>query len=952
MKFSFSLSNEERNLFENSIKEVKEEVSQNTKLNTSTKSLLKILQRFKSSETQQLKKWHRQEIRGKEIAQYRSDAMDVIIGELLEMALKENKNSLKNEGFCVIALGGYGRRELSPYSDIDIMFLQEAESIKPTTEKIVSSILIALWDFGLKIGHATRSLTEAIDHANQEMLSKTAMLEMRLIKGDKKVFKKIKEHFFKKCINNKEKEYVAWRLEDLQRMHEKFGKTVFMQEPNIKSGKGGLRDYQNLLWIANVYVKANTLSRLVELKYLRESERRKLEKNESFLLSVRQEMHDQEKRPQDRLMLRLQGVVATALGYSQRGILKRSEAFMKDYYEKTREIYLITSLVLERMKLLEKRQNVIASFFSKKFNVEKIDGFLLKKGTIFPEHHNIFNKEPHRMMRAFHLAQMRGAEFSPELSDLIKRRLLLVDHRFQEAMENRNIFLLILSRKGEVGRILRLMHDLGFLGKYLPEFGALTCLVQHEFYHHYTADEHTLVCIEKIDQLLFSNDPKIFRYSTLFKNLDDPAILYLSMLLHDPVKAANVSEHAKASAADAKKIAERFHLYGERLQRLLTLVEYHGELGTIARSRDLEDFTTISNFAKIVQTTPTLHALMILTLADGMGTADVQWSDWKEQLVWNLFEKTKNYLEIGIHFFKKIDANRVGMEEQARGVLGTGFSEEIRAHFDQMPERYFRMIEPQLLTEHLQMFRIFFERFKNNQANILEPEIRWKEHFEQGHTEVWICGWDRRYLLEKIAASFLIAGINLLGADIFTRTDHLTLDIFRVNSVRRDSLINEKEKRTMERSLKEFLNTTEKPIFKKPEPHSLSQRQAIEEGMILPRVVIDSHSHPIYTLVEVEASDRQGLFYDLVQVFSQRGLSIDLARIATEMGGAFDTFYVLNSHGEKIEDADEKESLQRQLAVAIAPALFKKRGGSDNKVLHLSTSDLSLPHHGSRSICH
>lgn len=625
---------------------------------------------------------------------------------------------------------------------------------------------------------------------------------------------------------------------------------------------------------------------------------------------------------------------------------------MKDYYEKTREIYLITSLVLERMKLLEKRQNVIASFFSKKFNVEKIDGFLLKKGTIFPEHHNIFNKEPHRMMRAFHLAQMRGAEFSPELSDLIKRRLLLVDHRFQEAMENRNIFLLILSRKGEVGRILRLMHDLGFLGKYLPEFGALTCLVQHEFYHHYTADEHTLVCIEKIDQLLFSNDPKIFRYSTLFKNLDDPAILYLSMLLHDTGKAANVSEHAKASAADAKKIAERFHLYGERLQRLLTLVEYHGELGTIARSRDLEDFTTISNFAKIVQTTPTLHALMILTLADGMGTADVQWSDWKEQLVWNLFEKTKNYLEIGIHFFKKIDANRVGMEEQARGVLGTGFSEEIRAHFDQMPERYFRMIEPQLLTEHLQMFRIFFERFKNNQANILEPEIRWKEHFEQGHTEVWICGWDRRYLLEKIAASFLIAGINLLGADIFTRTDHLTLDIFRVNSVRRDSLINEKEKRTMERSLKEFLNTTEKPIFKKPEPHSLSQRQAIEEGMILPRVVIDSHSHPIYTLVEVEASDRQGLFYDLVQVFSQRGLSIDLARIATEMGGAFDTFYVLNSHGEKIEDADEKESLQRQLAVAIAPALFKKRGGSDNKVLHLSTSDLSLPHHGSRSICH
>lgn len=911
MKFSFFLSHKERNLFEKSIKEVKDEIREKIEPNLPIKSLLKILQRFKNSQNQQFKKWHRQEIKGRDIAQYRSDVMDLIIEELVENIFKENKISLN--GFCVIALGGYGRKELSPYSDIDILFLREIESIKPALEKSISSILMALWDLGLKVGHATRSLTESIDHANQEMLSKTAMLEMRLIRGDKKVFKKVKEQFFKKCIHHKEKEYVAWRLEDLQRMHEKFGKTVFMQEPNIKSGKGGLRDYQNLLWIANVYAKADTLSRLVELKYLGESERRKLEKNESFLLSVRQEMHDQEKRLQDRLTLRLQGIVATALGYSQRGILKRSEAFMKDYYEKTREIYLITSLVLERMKLLEKKKNIITSFFSKKFNVEKIDGFLLKKETLFPENRNIFNKDPHRMMRVFHLAQMRGAEFSPELSDLIKRRLLLVDHQFQEAIENRNTFLLILSRKGEVGRILRIMHDLGFLGKYLPEFGALTCLVQHEFYHQYTADEHTLVCIEKIDQLLFNNDPKFFRYRTIFKNLDDPAILYLSMLLHDIGKAANVSEHAKASVADAKKIADRFHLHGERSQQLLTLVEHHAELGSIARSRDLEDFTTISNFSKIVQTIPTLHALMILTLADGMGTADAQWSDWKEQLVWNLFEKTKNYLEKGIHFFKKIDANRIEMEGEMRRRLGIEFNEEISTHFELMPERYFRMIDPELLTEHLEIFRNFFERFENKKSSILESEIRWKEHPEQGYTEVLICGWDRKYLLEKIAASFLIAGINLLGADIFTRADHLTLDIFRVNSVRRDSLINEKEKRAMERSLKEFLRTTEKPIFKKPEPYSLSQWRFETEEAIQPRVNINSDSHPIYTLVEIEAPDRQGLFYDLVKVFSHQNLSIDLARIATEMRVAFDTFYILNADGKKIRDTDERALLQQQL---------------------------------------
>jgi len=918
MPFYLPLSNDDTLLFVKVISETKASLEGIKKNNFSISSIVKILHQFKSAGNQQFKKWQRQGIKGREIAQCRSDIIDFIMVELFESAFKENQISLKNGKISIIALGGYGRRELSPYSDIDIMFLQETKEIMPWTEKIISSVLTGLWDLGLKVGHATRSLSEAIEHANQDMFSKTAMLEMRLIKGDKKIFKNLKEQFFKKCVQGSEKKYVSWRLEDLQRMHEKFGKTVFMQEPNIKSGKGGLRDYQNLLWIANVHAKANTLSRLVELKYIRESERRKLERNESFLLSVREEMHEQEKRGQDRLTLHLQGVVANSLGYSGRNIIKRSENFMKDYYEKTREIYLITSLVLERMKLLEKRQNVITSFFSKKFNVEKIDGFLLKKGVLFPEHKNIFNKDPNRMMKVFYLAQTRGAEFSSELSDLIKRRLLLVDHRFQESLENRNNFFLILSRKGEVGRILRLMHDLGFLGKYIPEFGALTCLVQHEFYHHYTADEHTLVCIEKIDQLLFTKDQKLFRYSTLFKNLDDPIILYLSMLLHDIGKAANVSEHAKASENDTKKIVERLKIDGERRQKLLTLVAYHGELGTVARSRDLEDFTTISNFAKTIKTIPTLHSLMILTLADGMGTAEAQWSDWKEQLVWNLFEKTKNYLEKGEQFFKKIDANRVGMEDQVRAILGTDFSEEIRAHFDQMPERYFRNVEPYIVSEHLQLFRSFFERFKNNHANILDPEIRWKEHAEQGYTEVWIFGWDRKYLLEKIAASFLLAGINILGADIFTRVDQLALDIFRVDSVRRDSLINEKEKKIMEQSLREFLKTTEKPIFKKPEPHSLSEwRSTLEEIMIPPRVIIDSHSHPLYTLVEVEAPDRQGLFYDLLGVFSEREFSIDLARIATEMRAAFDTFYILNEERKKIEDLDQKDSLQQQLLSAV-----------------------------------
>ena len=404
------------------------------------------------------------------------------------------------------------------------------------------------------------------------------------------------------------------------------------------------------------------------------------------------------------------------------------------------------------------------------------------------------------MMKAFHLAQTRALQFSSELGDLLKKHLSSVNRHFQKSPEARKTFLNILSRKGEVGRILRLMHDLGFLGKYIPEFGALTCLVQHEFYHLYTADEHTLVCLEKIDSLLFPTNKKLFRYSTLFKNLDDPAMLYLAMLLHDTGKAANVPSHADASVSAAKKVAARLQLSEERADLLFTLVEAHGELATVARTRDLEDFTTITTFANQIKNIPTLDALIILTLADGMGTSDTQWSDWKEQLVWNLYDQTKTYLELGKTFFEKNKSNRDAIKKAVREMLPSDFEQELEVHFKQMPERYFKMMEPVFIKEHLLLFRSFFEqrmRPITPTHHSLEAEIRWKEHPESGHTEVLVCGWDREQLLERIAASFLAAGINILSADIFTRRDHVTLDIFRVTSVRTDPFLTDKEKKLL-----------------------------------------------------------------------------------------------------------------------------------------------------------
>ncbi|MCF7728935.1 MAG: [protein-PII] uridylyltransferase [Chthoniobacterales bacterium] len=882
---------------------------------------LEKIKKFYQYQEKELHQLHLNGESGRKVAQCQSELIDNLFKNIVIFFVGKKKKL--PQGLSVVAIGGYGRGEMNPYSDIDIMFLYEEINLLPETEQLISSILMTLWDFDFKVGHSTRSLEEVFIYANQEMVFKTAILECRFLAGDKKIYQTFKKYFRKKCLLHQEETYIAWRFENIKTVREKNGKSVFMQEPHIKFGSGGLRDYQNLLWISIFHQEKPHFQYLIKKNFLTENERKTLEKNYDFLLRVRNEMHYQEKRGQDQLTLHLQGRIAQRFGFNQQNMIRRSEAFMKQYYEKTRDLYLITSAVLDRLQsLIEKKQRSDSLLKDQKAEV-RISAFVIKGGSLFPQKKKIFSN-PVYMMQSFQIAQKESLQFSPELKDLFKKNLFTINHQFQKSLEIGNIFLTILSRKGEVGRILRMMHDLGFLGKYLPEFGELTCLVQHEFYHLYTADEHTLVCLEKIDSLLFLTNKKFIRYSNLFKNFEDPAMLYLAMLLHDTGKAANVSNHANASAEAAKKVAARLQLSEKRSELLYTLVKFHGELATVARTRDLEDETTITHFAHTIKKESTLDALIILTLADGMGASDTQWSDWKEQLVWNLYDQTKRYLALGETFFEKNRRDRHATKTLVREMLTKDFNEEIDVHFEQMPERYFKMMEPSLITDHLQLFRSFFEKSKDDTSQkkqFLAPEILWKENLESGYTEVSICGWDREQLLERYAAAFLAAGINILSADIFTRQDHVTLDIFRVTSVRPDPMLTEKEKKIMEKRLQDLLKLESHQLqdrFKKDLVNANTMEVSGQNNTMMDsRLLIDNHSHPSYTIVEVETADREGLFYDLVGAVHFQDITIDCARIATEMRAAFDTFYILGSHGKKLDDKKTLAGLHERLLRAV-----------------------------------
>lgn len=858
---------------------------------------------------------------GRQIARRRSDIVDVIFREVFDCVTSSMGKKEEGRGVVVGAFGGYGRREMNPFSDVDIMFLTQTDRLPEWLGDAIRAVTTGLWDIGFKVGHSVRSISQAVRQANSDLMTKTSMLECRHLAGDRQLFNTFRERFDQLCLKGREQEYVTWRLKNQAEMHARFGPTVFMQEPNIKSGRGGLRDYQNLLWIAYAKERAQSLSRLVELSALRENERRKLERAYDFLLRVRTQVHYSNGRPTDSLTLRLQGVAATAFGYPQKNMVRRCEAFMRDYYSHTREMHLITESAIARLDLTPvKRRRSLFALFKKPSAGDRFDGFVAKDGMLYPESTTTFNDDPPRMMRAFLHAQQRQLEISAELRDLIGRRLRLVDRTFQYARVNREVFIAILSKKGDVGRILREMHNAGFLGRFIPEFAPLTCLVQHEFFHRYTADEHTLVCIEKLDSVLFSEEARFGGYRAIFQRLDDVAMLYLALLLHDTGKAANRRHHEEASAEMARKVARRLQLSTERRKLLITLVDIHYALSKNAQSRNLDDPVTTSEFASIVRNRQMLDALMLLTLADGMGTSDQNWSDWKESLVWQLYRQTADFLDCGP---VSLERRRADLAELARDVsekLPAEFAEEIEAHFQQMPNRYFISFDASVIAEHLRLFHNFFLSLSGEADVTTGPVVRWIDRPEQGHTEVWVCGWDRHGFLERIAGAFVAARLNILSADVFTRTDDLVLDIFRVCDLQHRAVESQRDRSRFESLLVRSLEHDDfdfRPLFS-PEKGMISYR--LSQDFDLPtKVSIDNSHHPVFTLVEIQTPDRPGLLYDLLRAFNKAGIWIELSRITTEMDVALDAFYVTRRDGSQITDPAEITALQKRLqASAVA----------------------------------
>ncbi|MGJ8672752.1 [protein-PII] uridylyltransferase [Rubritalea sp.] len=852
-------------------------------------------------------------------------ARSLMVDNLIHAAFLTAQERISPESpikMAVTAVGGYGRSTLNPGSDIDILFLLPVNSTKISkiTAQLVQEILYLLWDTGFKVGHSSRSINECLTEAKQEQQSKTALMDTRLVAGDQTLVENFIRRFQHDCIQKNSEAFFELRRQDIRSRHKKYSYTVFLQEPHVKESCGGLRDYHNIIWVEQVERGTNDLSALVKERILTKNAHKEIIEAYDFVHRVRNELHYHTGRSTDILTLQLQGVVATNFQYPEKSILRRCESFMRDYYRHTRHLYNHTTSLMEIFQIEINESDEAKGWLKflpkpKKKRIE-LDGFIVRDGRIYPKNSEIFREEPHRLMRVFQESQRRNVTLAPPMRKLIKANWDLIDNDFRNSKANRETFRAMLERKGQVADTLRRMHRVGFLGRWMPEFGQLDCLVQHEFFHRYTADEHTLRCIEQLDALIEDDRRERDVYRKILTDLEDPYAIYLALILHDTGRAENVREHTDGSAMLAAKVCSRLKIRGTRRTLLTFLVDHHLSFWRYATNKNLDDPEVIEEFAGIMRTPERLKALLVFTYADSNGTNEDAWSPWKETLMLQLYRSTLDFLKAGKERYRDDLVTEIQkLKKRTQGCLKDKYHEQLDMHFERMPKGYFRYRAPESIAIHIRAVRRFLIKEEKADESFAASDLRWISHTDRGYTELVVTVRNRPLLIEKVACALAASQINIIAADIYTRTDGVTCDVFHVCTEDQQAVTNAPTKKKVEATFSELIQQEAYDSSKYlKKTRNFLQKDPTEGGLPFPvRAFANNLTSQQYTAIEVQALDRIGLLHDLFLEIGKCGLATVHARICTEKGAAMDTIYVSQLDGSKLTDPEKLEKLESSI---------------------------------------
>ncbi|MDB6168594.1 MAG: UTP-GlnB uridylyltransferase, GlnD, partial [Verrucomicrobia bacterium] len=910
---------------------------------SSTADRLAASKAFLQLEDAALRRRHEAGAPGLEIVGARAAIIDTLLARLFDFAVADftRTHGKPPAPVALLALGGYGRCELSPLSDIDIMFLFPAKTkpaaVKALLEQLSKEVLYPLWDSGLKVGHSTRNVDEVFVEARKDIQTLTSLLESRLVAGSAALYESFAQAYRTFATAEDPKAYIAERLDDQARRREKFGDTVFLQEPDVKNGVGSLRDYQNAVWMARVKLGIANIEELVTQTYLREEELREFNRAYDFLLRVRNELHFLSRRPTDLLDLELQPRVAENLGYREPNPLLRVEHFMQDYYRAAQSIFRISKVVESRLALaigrdaqgepISLRESLLASRFRRS---RKLDGFVLRGREVAAETPTVFQDDPVRLIRVFRHCQQLGCQPDFHLATLIRQSApALLTPEIRSSADAVVSFRAILSELGAVHPTLSLMHELGVLGRFLPEFDALTCLVQHEYYHRYTADVHTLNAIRQLDLIFTNAEPITLKYREALHETADPSLLYLTLLLHDIGKADGIQGHADSGVRLSGPIMERLGLSSGGREIVSFVIKNHLVMARFWQKRDVDDPQTAAAFAELVENPEQLRYLYVHTFCDARGTAVSLWNSYKDTLHTSLYRATLERLSLGEGVLASYEKKKQMTQQDliARKIPGIS-TDEIVAHFSLLPERYFIQTDADEITLHIQMVNRLLKSIATaDTVGSLRPVIEWKDDINRSLTVVNVVTWDRAGLFYKLAGAFSVAGLSILGSKVISRSDHIAIDTFYVVEPDRGVVQSGTAQETFARTIEAAL-VANKDLY--PEIVAQAKRVASTrpftpagEGLhtsFPPTVEVYHELSMQRTIVEIQARDQIGLLYRFAKTISDHGFDITFARIGTERGVAIDTFYIESSEPSKAIDEARLRALRDTLAEIIKPA--------------------------------
>ncbi|TRD11172.1 [protein-PII] uridylyltransferase [Erythrobacter insulae] len=816
-------------------------------------------------------------------------------------------NRTAAERLAILAVGGYGRAEMAPHSDIDIAFITPMKRA-PWCEQVIEAMLYVLWDLGLKVGHSSRTIADTMKMARDDLTIRTALLEGRLVWGDQATYEELRQRFWKDVVRGSEKLFLTQKLDERNQRHKRMGDSRYVVEPNVKEGKGGLRDLQTLYWIGKYTHRVDSAAQLVDVGLFTNAEYRGFRRAEGFLLAVRCHMHVLTDRPEDRLTFDLQRQVAERMNFADRPGKSAVERFMQYYFMQAKRVGSLTGVFLSHLEEESSKSKIRSGFFAGWSQKRReLKGYMVEGGRLRAPGDDWFAKDPVRLVEIFQLAEAEGLEIHPETMRQTDRDSKLINAAIRKDARANALFLDLLGGRNDPETALRWMNEAGVFGRFVPDFGRVNAQMQFDMYHHYTVDEHTIRAIGLLSQiergLLDKDHPRATRE---IHKVSSRRALYVAVLLHDIAKGRG-GDHSVLGAEVAHKLCPRFGLDAKETDLVAWLILQHLLMSSTAQKRDLTDPKTIEDFVGEVQNLDRLRNLAILTAVDIRAVGPGTWNSWKGQLLGELYDASQELMRLGHKRHGR--AERVAAKKAATTELLGEKSHLVVQAGDILTDAYWIAEPEDIIAKNL----IQYEEARRIKDHL---SIHCEVDEERGATLVSVIAPDHPGLFYRMAGGIHLAGANIIDARIHTASNGYAIDNFLVQDLHAKPFREETQISRLKEGIRKAL-LGQGELVPKLAARPLNHARA-KAFNVAPHVNFDNSASNHFTVIEVSARDRPALLNRLAHALYKANLIVQSAHITEYGETAVDTFYVTDLTGAKVLVAERLAEIEKALLEAAS----------------------------------